>query len=82
MNEECSVCSTVSSALQCGHWSCRVCNYKVVSLRETEQSKIAIVKSPSNQMIMYMECDKCKNHTTLNENEQLYILYVERTHTK
>jgi hypothetical protein len=69
MNEKCSVCSTVSSPLPCGHWSCRVCNYKVE-------------KSPSNQMIMYMECDKCKNHTTLNENEQLYILYVERTHTK
>jgi hypothetical protein len=69
MNEECSVCSTVSSALQCGHWSCRVCNYKVE-------------KAPSNKHIMYMECEKCKNHTTLNENEQLYILYVKRTLSK
>ncbi len=69
MNEECSVCSTVSSPLPCGHWSCRVCNYKVE-------------KAPSNQMIMYMECETCKNHTTLNENEKLYILYVERTQTK
>ena len=82
MNEECSVCSTVSSALQCGHWSCRVCNYKVVSLRETEQSKIAIVKAPSNKHIMYMECETCNKYTTLNENEQLYILYVKRTLTK
>ncbi len=69
MNEECSVCSTVSSALQCGHWSCRVCNYKVV-------------KAPSNKHIMYMECETCNKYTTLNENEKLYILYVKRTLTK
>ena len=60
--EECSVCSTVSSPLQCGHWSCRVCNYKV-----------------ENKRIMYIECETCKNHTILNENEQLYVLYVKRT---
>jgi hypothetical protein len=66
MNEKCSVCSTVSSPLQCGHWSCRVCNYKVE-------------KASSNKRIMYMECETCKNHTILNENEKLYILYVKRT---
>ncbi len=64
MNEECPKCSTVSSPLPCGHWSCRVCNYKV------------------ENKVWYMECETCKNHTTLNENEQLYILYVERTQTK
>jgi hypothetical protein len=64
--EECSVCSTVSSPLQCGHWLCRVCNYKVE-------------KESSNKRIMYMECETCKNYTTLNENEQLYVLYVKRT---
>ena len=65
MNEECSVCSTVSSPLQCGHWSCRVCNYKVE-------------KAPSNKNIMYMECEICKKHTILTENEHLYVLYLLR----
>ena len=65
MNEKCSVCSTVSSYLQCGHWSCRVCNYKVE-------------KAPSNKNIMYIICETCNKYTTLNENEKLYILYVKR----
>ena len=65
----CPECSNVSGFLQCGHWSCRVCNFKVE-------------KTPSNQNIMYMECEICKKHTILTENEHLYVLYLKRTHRK
>ena len=62
----CPECSNVSGFLQCGHWSCRVCNFKTV-------------KTPSNQNIMYMECEICKKHTILTENEHLYVLYLKRS---
>ena len=62
----CPECSNVSGFLQCGHWSCRVCNYKVEN-------------DPSNKKLMYIECKICKKHTILTENEYLYVLYLKRT---